>query len=511
MMPASLDRSVPSLRQLLDGLVPVDTLPPLLPTGLTLDGRQVIAGGLFLACGGTRQHGMDFAAQAVANGAAAILAEPAGDWDEARLAAMTPRLGVPVIAVPRLTELAGVLGARFHGDPSAALTIAGITGTNGKTSVSHFLASALGDERRCGVLGTLGYGLPGDLRPGTHTTPDALRVQAELARLREQGADSVAMEVSSHALHQHRVAGVRFHTAVFTNLSHDHLDYHGDMASYGAVKAQLFRRPELRLAVINGDDPFGRDLLELCRGRMRVIACAVAQALPAGVETVRASAVVSHAAGLDFLLQLADSELPVRSGLLGRFNVDNLLLVAGVLLGWGMTPARIVARLQALRTVPGRMQRFGAAGQPGVVVDYAHTPDALEQALLALRPHVDGRLHCVFGCGGDRDRAKRPLMGRVAERLADRVILTDDNPRCEDGGAIVDAILDGMTDTASVLVQRDRARAIAAAVAGAAPGDLVLVAGKGHEDYQQVGDLRLPFSDTDAVRRALDAGPGGGA
>jgi UDP-N-acetylmuramoyl-L-alanyl-D-glutamate--2,6-diaminopimelate ligase len=500
-----------TLQQLLEGFVASAVLPPLVPRGLSLDSRVVNSGDVFLACAGVGAHGMSFAEQARDRGAAAILAEPAGDWDLVAIANARELLGVPVIAVSRLSSVAGEIAARFHGHPSAAMTVAGITGTNGKTSVSQFLAMALSDGCHCGVMGTLGYGLPGSLRPASHTTPDPIRVQAELAALRDQGADSVAMEVSSHALHQHRVAGVRFHTAVFTNLSHDHLDYHGDMASYAAVKAQLFRWPELQLAVLNTDDPFGHELAAMCRERMRVIACGVDGLVPDGVETLRAEDVDSHVGGLSFTLRLADELLPVRSRLLGRFNVDNLLLVAGVLHGWGMHPVQIVRRLETLVTVPGRMQRFGAAGQPGVVVDYAHTPDALEQALLALRPHVAGRLHCVFGCGGDRDRAKRPLMGRVAERLADRVVITDDNPRHEDGAAIVAAILGGMTHPDGAIVQRDRARAIAEAVADARPGDLVLVAGKGHEDYQQVGDLRLPFSDSEAVRSALDAHAGGAA
>jgi UDP-N-acetylmuramoyl-L-alanyl-D-glutamate--2,6-diaminopimelate ligase len=509
MMAATQYPAQPSLAHLLQHLVSTEELPALAPSGLTLDSRQVVSGGLFLACAGGRQHGMAFAEQACAQGAAAILAEPAAEWDETALAQAAERLGVPVISVPRLSESAGIIAARFYGDPSAELAVAGITGTNGKTSVSHFLAIALNDDRCCGVLGTLGYGLPGSLRPASHTTPDAVRLQQELAQLREQGADSVAMEVSSHALDQHRVAGVRFHTAVFTNLSHDHLDYHGDMASYGAVKARLFQRPELQLAVINSDDPFGRELVAMCADRMRVIAYGGAQPAPAAVEAVRAERVVSHESGLDFTLQLPAVALPVSSGLLGRFNIDNLLAVAGVLHGWGMAPQQIVTRLESLHTVPGRMERFGAAGQPSVVVDYAHTPDALEQALLALRPHVAGRLHCVFGCGGDRDRAKRPLMGQVAERLADCVIVTDDNPRSEDGDRIVAEILSGMQQPAAVTVQRQRSQAIADAIGQAVPGDLVLVAGKGHEGYQQVGDLRLPFSDAAEVQRALAREAGG--
>jgi len=503
MMPASQHAAMFSLTRLLEGLGAPSVLPGLVPTGIALDSREVVPGGLFLACAGIGRHGMAFVEQAVANGAVAVLAEPNAEWSAARLQNMHEQLGLPVIALPRLSELAGEIGARFYGRPSEQLAVIGITGTNGKTSVSHFLATALADGHRCGVLGTLGYGLPGALQPASHTTPDALRVQAILAGLCEQGADSVAMEVSSHALHQHRVAGVQFHTAVFTNLSRDHLDYHGDMTSYGEVKAELFQRTGLQLAVINRDDVFGRDLIARSLGEVRVIACGVEHAAPAGAEAVTASAIVSHADGLAFALQLGDVELPVRTGLLGRFNIDNLLLVAGVLHGWGLAPADIARRLAGVSTVPGRMERFGGAGRPVVVVDYAHTPDALEQVLRALRPHVAGRLICVFGCGGDRDTGKRPMMGAVAEQLADRVIVTDDNPRSEDGALIVQQILAGMTHPDQAQVERNRARAIAAAIAAAGSDDLVLVAGKGHEDYQQVGDLRLPFSDTAEVRRAL--------
>jgi UDP-N-acetylmuramoyl-L-alanyl-D-glutamate--2,6-diaminopimelate ligase len=339
-----------------------------------------------------------------------------------------------------------------------------------------------------------------------------VRVQGELAELREQGADSVAMEVSSHALHQGRVAGVQFHTAVFTNLTRDHLDYHGDMAGYGEVKAGLFEHAGLRLAVINTDDAFGRDLAARCLQRgLRVIGCGVEQAAPAGTEPVHAGHIVSHADGLRFELRIGKQSAIVDCGLLGRFNIDNLLLVAGVLHGWGMAPADIAGHLAGLRTVPGRMERFGGHGQPAVVVDYAHTPDALAQVLRALRPHVVGRLHCVFGCGGDRDAGKRPQMGEVAERLADRIVVTDDNPRGEDGDAIVAQILAGMAAPDAVRVERSRAHAIACAIAEAGSDDLVLVAGKGHEDYQQVGDLRLPFSDVEQVGKALAQRAGGAA
>lgn len=504
MMTASHTAMAPTLQELLGGLALPPSLASLVPDGLTIDSRNVIPGGLFLACAGTRQHGMAFAEHAKAHGASAILAEPAAGWDEDRLLLMGDRLGLPVIAVPRLSARTGAIAARFYGDPSAALSVIGITGTNGKTSVSHFLAAALGDGRRCGVMGTLGYGLPQNLHPASHTTPDAVRIQALLAQLRDQGADSVAMEVSSHALHQHRVAGVHFHTAVFTNLTRDHLDYHGDMASYGEAKAALFEHHGLQLAVVNTDDAFGRELAGRCLGRgVRVIACGHAERAPDGAEPVRAGDIETRPAGLAFRLHVGGQGVPVQSALLGRFNVDNLLLVAGVLHGWDLPASDIAERLATLSTVPGRMQRFGGNGRPVVVVDYAHTPDALQQALDALRPHVAGRLHCVFGCGGERDAGKRPLMGRAAEQHADRVVVTDDNPRGEDGDHIVAEILAGMQRPQAAMVERNRAQAIAETIETAAADDLVLVAGKGHEDCQLVGHLRLPFSDAEQVLKAL--------
>jgi UDP-N-acetylmuramoyl-L-alanyl-D-glutamate--2,6-diaminopimelate ligase len=346
--------------------------------------------------------------------------------------------------------------------------------------------------------------LPGALQPASHTTPDAVRLQALLAELQAAGADAVAMEVSSHALHQHRVAAVPFDTAVFTNLSRDHLDYHGDMDAYAEAKAQLFRAAGLRLAVLNTDDAMGRRLAAELRGRVAGVACGEAPETEALAERfVALRAVATRTDGLVFGFRSSWGEGEVHTPLLGRFNAANLALVLGVLLAWGLEPATVAQRLAGLQAVPGRMQPFGGGARPLVVVDYAHTPDALAQVLESLRAHTERRLHCVFGCGGERDRGKRPLMGAAAERLADRVILTDDNPRGEDGSLIIAEIRAGMRTPDSAAVQRNRALAIRQAIGAAGPGDVVLIAGKGHEAYQQVGDLRLPFSDADQVRQAL--------
>jgi UDP-N-acetylmuramoyl-L-alanyl-D-glutamate--2,6-diaminopimelate ligase len=397
----------------------------------------------------------------------------------------------------------GEIASRFFDRPSETLRVIGVTGTNGKTSIVQLLANALdGLGSRAATIGTLGAGLVGAIDAGERTTPDVISVHALLAQFRDAGAQSVAMEVSSHALDQHRVDAVAFDLAVFTNLTRDHLDYHGDMAAYGAAKAKLFAWPGLQAAVINVDDAFGREL---------------AATLPHGVgryrygvdgadAEIRATAVRTGSDGLRFALATPWGEGEIASPLLGRFNVANLLAVAGCLGALGYTFAQIQDALARLRPVAGRMSRLGGGDSaPLVVVDYAHTPDALEQALTSLRAHCAGRLVCVFGCGGDRDRGKRPQMGAIAERLADRIIVTDDNPRSEDGDAIVADIVAGLANPRATTIQRDRARAIALALAQARAGDVVLIAGKGHEPYQEIGGVRHAFDDLDVARRTLEA------
>lgn len=457
---------------------------------LVLDSRQVEPGAVFLAVPGHRSHGLVHAEEALARGASVVLADPRGHGGA------IPATGVVIL--PGLLERLPELVDRFFGSPSASLTVIGVTGTNGKTSVVQCLAQAwraLG--HRSATLGTLGAGEPGALVSLPLTTPDLCTVQSWLARFRAQGVSHVAMEVSSHALDQGRVAGVRFEGAVFTNLSREHLDYHGSMAAYAAAKARLFRWPGLRFAAINLDDAFGR---ELALGRH-------APTLGFGIENggeVSARALDLSTDGVAFDLVHGPSRARVRSALLGRFNVSNLLACAAVLLALGEPLEEVARALAAIEPVPGRMnRRGGGSGLPLAVVDYAHTPDALAQALTALRAHTRGRLTVVFGCGGERDRGKRPEMGRVAEDLADRVILTDDNPRCEDGARILADILAGMERPEAVSVERDRRAAIAMAIAAAGPEDTVLIAGKGHERHQESGGRRLPFDDLEEVERAL--------
>ncbi|MBN7135237.1 UDP-N-acetylmuramoyl-L-alanyl-D-glutamate--2,6-diaminopimelate ligase [Lysobacter enzymogenes] len=466
--------------------------------GLVMDSRAVRPGDAFVAIAGFGAHGLKFVEQARASGAAAILFEPPAPDD----------LPAPAdaIAVPGLRSRLGEMGDAFHGRPSASMRVVGVTGTNGKTSTVQLIAQAwhlLGVA--CGTIGTLGAGLYGQVVPNGFTTPLVLPLHELLAGMRDAGAAAVAMEVSSHALDQGRVAGVHFDVGVFTNLTRDHLDYHGDMASYGAAKARLFAWPGLKAAAINLDDEFGRELIAQLPKRVRAIG--LSSRGQAGAS-VRADKLSFDSAGIGFDLVVAGKAHPVASRLLGRFNVDNLLAVAGALYALEQEPAIIARILSRLEPIHGRMNRLGGDGRlPLVVIDYAHTPDALEQALASLRAHAQARLICVFGCGGERDRGKRPQMAAIAEHGADLAIVTDDNPRGEDGDAIVADILQGFRDPQRAVVLRDRRAAIERAVAEAGPDDIVLVAGKGHEPYQEIHGVRHPFDDTLIARAALEARP----
>lgn len=500
-------RAPHSLAGLLEGVLRLEPGLDRPIADLCLDSRRAVPGSLFCALSGTRRHGLEFAPQAVAQGAVAVLAEPDAHWGPMRMAGLAAQLGVPVLPVSALGGSLSALAGRFFGDPSHGLDLIGITGTNGKTSVCQFTAQVLSQaDAPCGLIGTLGYGFPGQLAETGYTTPDAVRLQAILAELKGRGAQAVAMEISSHALDQGRAAAVRVATALFTNLTRDHLDYHGDMLDYGEAKRRLFHTPGLRHALLNADDPFGLEILASLDPAVQPVLYGLTPAAHASrpdVRWLRAEAVESLARGMRARVTGSWGEGDLETGLLGRFNLSNLLGVLGVLLvrGWNLDQA--LARLAGIRGVPGRMERFGLPGQPLLVVDYAHTPDALEQALGVLRAHAPRQLICLFGCGGDRDRGKRPLMGAVAERLADRVLVTDDNPRHEDGTRIIQDILAGMESPGRALVERDRARAIHTAVALAGPDDIVLVAGKGHETTQQQGEQLLPFSDREQVALAL--------
>lgn len=460
---------------------------------LTLDSRKVRPGDLFLAVPGTSHDGRAHIADAIARGAVAVAYEAEG-------APRLPESQAALLPIKDLNKQLSAIAGRFYGEPSRGLHLVGVTGTNGKTSVSQLLAQALDRlGERCGIVGTLGTGFHGALESGRHTTPDPLAVQATLALLKQAGARAVAMEVSSHGLAQGRVAGLDFDVAVFTNLSRDHLDYHGSMEAYGAVKATLFAWPQLRCRVINLDDPFGRQLAALEGARL------IDYSIDDAAAYVHCRQVRFDDHGVRAELITPQGQGLLRSPLLGRFNLSNLLAVIGALLGMDYSLDDILRVLPDLQGPLGRMQRLGGGTAPLVVVDYAHTPDALEKVLEALRPHVRGRLLCLFGCGGDRDRGKRPLMAEVAERHADGVLVTDDNPRSEDPLAILAEIRAGFTHPETVRFMSGRGQAIASLIAGASADDIVLLAGKGHEDYQEINGVRQAFSDLDEATKALAA------
>ncbi len=468
---------------------------------LTLDSRAATPGAAFLAVQGRSSHGLAHAAAAVERGAVAVLWEPAPGIEAPVLPAQ-----VVVHAVPQLGRRAGELADRFFRQPSADLRVAGFTGTNGKTTGAYLLAQAADlVGRRSAYLGTIGFGRPGALRERGLTTPDSVSVHRRLAEARDAGAVAMSLEVSSHALDQHRVAGVRFDTAVFTNLSRDHLDYHGTLEAYGAAKSRLFGLPGLRCAVVNVRDPFGRTLADSLDPSVERVLYSTSNEIWAetGTDWIRVPESRATTAGLTVHVETSWGAGTLRSRLVGEFNVENLLAVLGVLLGWRVPLQQALVALASCVAPPGRMESFGGGAQPLALVDYAHSPDALAKVLDAARAHCRGRLFCVFGCGGDRDPGKRPIMGAIAAERADVVVLTDDNPRSEDSRVILEQILSGMPDAGSAHVVADRAEAIHYALSEADAGDVVVIAGKGHEEHQVVGSEVRPFSDRAVVLDAL--------
>jgi len=486
------------LRGLLQGYA--DAVPDLPVTGVELDSRRVVPGSLFLAVRGHARHGLAFAGEALKRGAAAIAWEPVGD-------VAAPQFEVPTVPVEELGLRAGEIAARFWRRPSHAMFTVGVTGTDGKTSTAHLIAQALDRlGAPCAYFGTLGYGRLGELADASLTTPDPVRLQRLLAEQCGAGARACAMEVSSHALDQGRVAGVEFDVAVLTNVGRDHLDYHGTLDGYAAAKRRLFAWDGLKAAVLNRDDAHGAEWARTLVAGAEVTLYGVGGELPARGRYVLGFDLELHGSGLRFEIHSSWGEARIDSRLLGRFNAYNLLAALASLLHQGASLHDAAAALSACITVPGRVEAFrGPRAAPLVVVDYAHTPQALTQVLQALRGHTAGKLYCVFGCGGERDRGKRPLMGRAAAELADCAIVTDDNPRGENAADIVAEILGGVPAErlGQISVERDRARAIEQAVRSAGADDVVLVAGKGHEDYQLYGSERRQFSDRAFVAELL--------
>jgi UDP-N-acetylmuramoyl-L-alanyl-D-glutamate--2,6-diaminopimelate ligase len=495
-----------SLAASLDGLLAdfATGVPPVAISGMSLDSRAVRPGDAFFAVKGSRGHGLAHAGQAIAQGASAIVWEPAENLT-------APQFAVASVPVDRLSWHVGEIAARFFGDPSHSMFVAGITGTDGKTSTAWLIARAFEQlSRPCGYIGTLGQGRHDRLDESRHTTPDPITLQSWLWDFKAEGIDACAMEVSSHALDQNRVGGTQFDAAVLTNVTRDHLDYHGTVDAYASAKRRLFEAHDDRALIFNRDDATGaRWASEFGPAAARLVLYGLDGPLPEVGRHVIGRDLALGDAGLSMDIDTSWGPAHIESHLLGRFNAYNLLAALAVLLEAGVELEQAADALSASRTVPGRIEGYrGPRAQPLVVVDYAHTPQALEQVLQAVRAHTRGRLWCVFGCGGDRDRGKRPLMGEVASRLADRVIVTDDNPRSEDPTGIVAEILRGVAPgrQGRIVVEHDRERAIRLAVSLAHVDDTVLIAGKGHETTQTYRDQVRAFSDRKLAAELTGAG-----
>jgi UDP-N-acetylmuramoyl-L-alanyl-D-glutamate--2,6-diaminopimelate ligase len=469
---------------------------------MTLDSRQVEQGGLFFSLAKHVDARMSYLQQSIEFGAAVVMSDADIELSSPEIE-LLEQADVAHYQLADLASHVSSLAARFYHQPSSKMTVIAITGTNGKTSVSHYIAQALSElDYKPAVIGTLGVGQLGKLISTGMTTPDPVSLQATLANFVEQGVTHVVMEASSHALAQDRLSSVDIDIAVFTNLSRDHLEYHHDMVNYGLAKQRLFEFTSLQSVIINQADSFGQKLLEFVAARPVTV-------ISYGHELadLNATHVDCDLSGISCELNYAEQHTTVATQLLGRFNIDNLLASIAALLSIGISFEKACDAVQNLTAVDGRMQSVHKEGKPHVVIDFAHTPDALSKVLSSLRQHVAGNSHlwCVFGCGGDRDKGKRPLMGKVAEQQADKIVLTADNPRSEDNRAIVDDILAGIVNPEPIHIEHDRAIAIAYAVDHAGSDDVVLVAGKGHEDYQEILGVKKPFSDIQAVLRSLAA------
>lgn len=485
-----------TLRQLLQNIIDLGTTPDININGLTLDNREMKPGYLFFAYHGSSIDSKQFIDQVIANGAAAILCDTNKSHPT-----LTYKNNISIIAIPDLTEKIGQIAANFYDNPSKNMLAIGITGTNGKTSTSYLLTSALQKlGKQTGLIGTLGYGHPGSLTPSNYTSPNPIMLQRILADFKKQNIDTVVMETSSQALDQNRFAGMDIKFGTFTNLTHDHLDYHKTLDEYAAAKQRLFTQPAMQNGIFNLDDPIGLKWFEQFKNDFttygytlnpnkfnfqNIIAASNIQAKPDGI-----SAEIFSPWGNGKLI----------SSLVGRFNLSNLLAVITNLCAMGYKLNNILPIIPELQPVPGRMQTIVGKNQPLVVVDFSHTPDALKQALQTLREHCHGELFCMFGCGGDRDRKKRPEMAEIAEQLADHVIITNDNVRFEDPQQITNDILEGLKHPEKAIVELDRAKAIALTIKQATSKDIVLLAGKGHEPYQIIGDKKLPFNDIEIVK-----------
>lgn len=483
------------LKDLLFGFAKLDLLPDLEVEGLELDSRAVKPGDLFVALKGLNSHGLQFAPQAIGKGCAAVIFEPTGA--DSYLATITK--SITLIPITDLQQQLGHIASRFFGHPSSKLSVIGITGTNGKTSCSHFLAECLGeDSSMSAVVGTLGWGMPGATHPTNHTTPDAVEIQEILFKLHASGFKTVIMEASSHGLDQGRLNGVAFKGALFTNFSRDHLDYHVTMEDYMEAKLLLANMPGLEFVVFNANSIIASFLRPRLDKNIKSIEFAVGDCPPASGVLLHTSGVDHELSGVSFDARFEGEALRIHAPVFGDFNVENLSATLGVLISMGYDLRDAAHLLSRIRPVPGRMESCEASDRL-VIIDYAHTPDALLSILKSLKQHCKGIFWVVFGCGGDRDKGKRPEMGRIATEFADRVIVTDDNPRSEDGDSIIAEILAGCSRENPPLTIRDRKNAIHHALEHSSPGDVIVVAGKGHETTQEVNGIKYPFNDRETV------------
>lgn len=492
-----------NLNDLLNSYVTDDKFNDINITGLSLDSRSIKNNYLFIAIKGETVNGIEFINNAIDQGAAAVLWDADATVDAIKInwRKTTSNINVPIIAIENLSQLTGEFADRFFETPSKNIPVCGITGTNGKTSCADFIAQMMSVDAPCGLIGTLGSGLYPELKETGFTTPDAITCHQWLADIELNKAKFAVMEVSSHALIQGRVNAIRFDSAVFTNLSRDHLDFHGDMQSYAEAKLKLFKSAGLKNAIINVDDEAGRDIVDNLTKDIRCIRYGLDKTFK---PDVYGSNVKLDEHGLSMAVNTPWGDGQLTSPVIGDFNASNLLAVLSLMLLQGIEFNEALQRLTTIKSVAGRMQRFGGDKTPLVIVDFAHTPDALEQALTSLRQHTQGELWCVFGCGGDRDAGKRPLMGAVAENKADYIVLTNDNPRSEEAENIINDIKAGMKDINNLTVEKDRHAAILFAIHQAKAGDVVLIAGKGHENYQLVGDKKYPFNDAEEVKQQLE-------
>lgn len=491
-----------TLAILLHGLVssdPVGTsLDDLVVQGLCLDSRGLNQGEVFLAVAGSNAHGLDFLEKAVAKQPAAIVYEPNVQYSNVQ------HSEIPVIAVPDLHKHVSLIASRFYNEPSNDLNIIAITGTNGKTTCAYLLTQLLNATGvDAAMIGTIGSGRLNNLQASDLTTPDAINLQARLAEFKQNGISHVVMEASSHALHQHRLDAVNVDIAAFTNLTQDHLDYHHDMSEYLQAKARLFSFDSITQAVINADDSDCKRLIASIPDNVEITTYSVdGQHSDADLiaENIQIDSSITR-----FEVLVDGQKTGIETRLIGQFNVSNVLLVLGVVKALGYKLDVLLPEIKNLDAPTGRMQRLSKSNTPTVVIDYAHTPDALEKTLSILRSLASEDLTAVFGCGGDRDRSKRAIMGAIAERFADRIYLTDDNPRTEYSSQIINDIASGIVAKDKTKIVSDRAKAITMSIQDAKVKDIVLIAGKGHEDYQIIGTEKFPFSDQQHAQSALDS------